>query len=56
MFTPELAKFYNEVNKDEHELEIVFVSFDRDEQQAKDYIKEAHGNWLYLLPSEPIVE
>lgn len=55
MFTPELAKFYDEVNKEKHEFEIVFLSFDRDEKQAKDYINEAHGNWLYLLPSEAII-
>jgi hypothetical protein len=55
MFTPELAKFYQEVNKDGNELEIVFVSFDQSEDQAKAYIKEAHGNWLYLLPDTPVV-
>jgi len=55
-FTPILAKFYDEVNKEGHELEIVFFSFDRSEDQAKSYINEAHGNWLYLLPDAPIVQ
>ncbi|KAI6184729.1 Antioxidant, AhpC/TSA family [Aphelenchoides bicaudatus] len=51
LFTPELAKFYAELNKDNNEFEIVFVSFDQSDDQAISYIKEAHGNWLYLLPN-----
>lgn len=54
MFTPELAKFYSEVNKEG--LEIVFVSFDHDAEKAMKYIAEAHGNWLYLLPEDQKVK
>ncbi len=36
-FTPVLAKFYNNVNKTEKNLEIIFVSSDSDEKAFKAY-------------------
>lgn len=56
MFTPELREFYNEVNKDGNVFEVVFFSLDRSEDEAKAYLEEAHGNWLWLKPDEKIVE
>ena len=36
-FTPVLAEFYKEVNASEKQLEILFVSSDKDESSMKDY-------------------
>jgi len=44
-FTPNLAQFYNK-NKDALNLEIVFVSSDRDENSFEEYFKEMP--WLSL--------
>lgn len=45
-FTPNLAKFYNEVNKDGKVFEIVFVSCDKDEASFKGYLSEMP--WIAL--------
>ena len=39
-FTPKLIELYNEVNKTEKRLEIVFVSGDNDEDQFQAYFKD----------------
>jgi nucleoredoxin len=39
-FTPSLAKFYNEVNKDEKIFEIIFVTSDKDEKSFQGYLSE----------------
>merc|ERR1712012_616791 len=44
MFTPKLKEWYAEAK--EKGVEIVFVSADKDAQAMKDYMKEAHGDWL----------
>ena len=46
-FTPILRDFYDEVIED-GDFEIVFVSFDRSDADLQGYLKEAHGNWLYV--------
>uniref|UniRef100_A0A0N5BVN9 Thioredoxin domain-containing protein n=1 Tax=Strongyloides papillosus TaxID=174720 RepID=A0A0N5BVN9_STREA len=45
-FTPVLADFYSEAA--DMGLEIVFVSFDRSEDDLNDYVKSHHGNWLHI--------
>ena len=55
-FTPELKEFYNAVSKSGKQLEIVFCSFDKSDDEAIEYINESHGDWLYLLPNDPKVE
>jgi len=45
-FTPKLAEFYNAVNKNEHCIEIVFVTHDKDESSFKEYF--ATMPWLAL--------
>jgi nucleoredoxin len=49
-FTPMLALFYSDANASEHQLEVVFVSFDRSEEQFNEY----YGTmpWLALPYSE----
>lgn len=44
-FTPILKDFYGEVEDD---LEIVFVSFDRNEGDLKTYMSESHGDWYHI--------
>jgi len=41
-----LKKFYEEVNGAGGNLEIVFVSLDRDSAQMLSYLRGAHGAWL----------
>ncbi|CAD5215391.1 unnamed protein product [Bursaphelenchus xylophilus] len=55
-FTPELKDFYNEVNKGSSKLEVVFFSFDRSKESCHDYLKEAHGDWLFLEAEDPKIE
>ncbi|VDN51308.1 unnamed protein product, partial [Dracunculus medinensis] len=38
--------FYEDVGDDE--FDIVFVSFDRTEDDLKEYMAEAHGDWYYI--------
>ena len=45
MFTPKLVKFYEE-HKDE--MEIVFISADRDQKQKDKYFKEDGMSWLTI--------
>jgi nucleoredoxin len=45
-FTPILKDFYEEIAGDD--FEIVFVSLDRSDADLQKYLKEAHGNWLYV--------
>jgi len=42
-FTPLLKDFYGEV---EDEIEIVFVSSDRSQEEMVSYMKESHGDWF----------
>lgn len=44
MFTPQLALFYNTVNAQEKQVEIIFVSYDRSESQFNEYF--AGMPWL----------
>ena len=45
-FTPQLVQFYNEVNKTEQTMEIVFVTSDRSEEDFNNYFKEMP--WIAL--------
>merc|ERR1711879_992842 len=53
MFTPVLKEAYEDELKDK-KIEIVFVSSDQNEQGAKSYFNESHGN--YLLAPHGCVE
>ncbi|CAD5210950.1 unnamed protein product [Bursaphelenchus okinawaensis] len=55
-FTPELKEFYNEANKEDATFEIVFMSFDRSKEDCHKYLKEAHGNWLFIEAEDPKIE
>jgi nucleoredoxin len=46
MFTPILSKFYELVNKDSKQLEIIFVSSDENEEAFKEYF--ATMPWLAM--------
>ena len=50
-FTPKLAEFYQAINATEERLEIVFVSWDKDEASFKDYY--SHMPWLTISFNEP---
>lgn len=44
-FTPDLVDFYNEVKADHPELEMVFVTSDRSEEEWEDYILQEKMPW-----------
>jgi len=50
-FTPKLAEFYKKANKDSKRIEIVFISWDKDEKSFKEYF--ATMPWLSLEFSDP---
>uniref|UniRef100_A0A7E4W2F7 Thioredoxin domain-containing protein n=1 Tax=Panagrellus redivivus TaxID=6233 RepID=A0A7E4W2F7_PANRE len=53
-FTPKLKKFYEEgVNSG---LEIVFISIDKSAKKQEAYLKEYHGNWLYIPYGDASIE
>lgn len=39
-FTPQLINFYNAVNKEEKQIEIIFISHDEDEDEFQEYYNE----------------
>lgn len=45
-FTPALRKFYETIKGKGENIEIVFVSSDRDEGSFKEYFENDHGDWL----------
>ncbi|KAL3078063.1 hypothetical protein niasHT_033785 [Heterodera trifolii] len=49
-FTPVLKQFYDELKKSPETapFEIVFVSFDRSADDLSNYLRESHGDWLYI--------
>jgi len=51
-FTPRLKEFYNDVTGAGNQLEIIFVSSDRTQQEAEAYYAGEHGDWLMLDMSQ----
>jgi len=51
-FTPVLRDFYEEA--EEQGVEVVFVSWDRSQQEMQAYMRESHGPWLALAPGSPV--
>ena len=49
-----MQDFYEEL--DGEPLEIVFVSFDRSEEDLKNYMREAHGNWCVIPFGDPKIQ
>jgi len=54
MFTPVLKDFYDEVEGEG--FEVVFVSFDKTESDQHEYLKEAHGDWLFLKLADSFIK
>ncbi|PAV85099.1 hypothetical protein WR25_04517 [Diploscapter pachys] len=54
-FTPMLKTFYDEL-KSSGEFEVVFISYDRNEQDLKNYMKEAHGDWYHISFKHPKIQ
>eukprot|EP00401_Gymnodinium_catenatum_P069589 CAMPEP_0117538624 /NCGR_PEP_ID=MMETSP0784-20121206/42574_1 /TAXON_ID=39447 /ORGANISM="" /LENGTH=158 /DNA_ID=CAMNT_0005335243 /DNA_START=65 /DNA_END=541 /DNA_ORIENTATION=+ len=54
--TPQLKMFYEEVNEDENQLQVVYVSSDKSAEEMKSYMKEAHGSWLTVAYDDPMRE
>lgn len=47
-FTPYLKQVYNEWKKQNYQVEIVFISGDRDYNEFKSYFNNDHGSWLAI--------
>eukprot|EP00485_Elphidium_margaritaceum_P010626 CAMPEP_0202694246 /NCGR_PEP_ID=MMETSP1385-20130828/8151_1 /ASSEMBLY_ACC=CAM_ASM_000861 /TAXON_ID=933848 /ORGANISM="Elphidium margaritaceum" /LENGTH=297 /DNA_ID=CAMNT_0049350059 /DNA_START=33 /DNA_END=926 /DNA_ORIENTATION=- len=45
-FTPYLAQLYSQWKKENHKVEIVFISGDKNEQEFSTYFSQHHGKWL----------
>jgi len=45
-FTPVLRRFYEALKGTGEQVEIIFVSSDRSEQEFLDYFRNEHGDWL----------
>ncbi len=52
-FTPELVKFYNQLQKRNQPFEIVFVSSDKSEKNMYEYMQETKMDWLALPYGSP---
>ena len=50
-FTPVLAKFYDDVNKNGHVFEVIFSSSDQDEKSFKEYLNTMP--WIALPLGDP---
>lgn len=53
-FTPLLIDFYKEINSEDKQLEIIFVSFDESEDDFKIYFKAMP--WLSIPYSDPRIQ
>uniref|UniRef100_A0A0N4ZVY3 protein-disulfide reductase n=1 Tax=Parastrongyloides trichosuri TaxID=131310 RepID=A0A0N4ZVY3_PARTI len=47
-FTPKLKRFYEQLTKEGKPFEIIFISADREEEDAQEYYEEKMGNWLMM--------
>uniref|UniRef100_A0A0N5BE57 protein-disulfide reductase n=1 Tax=Strongyloides papillosus TaxID=174720 RepID=A0A0N5BE57_STREA len=54
-FTPHLKTFYDKVNKDGKQFEVIFVSLDRDEKSMERYYEEHMGKWLRTEYSSDLI-
>jgi thiol-disulfide isomerase/thioredoxin len=52
-FTPKLVQFYEDVNKEQKQFEVIFVSSDKDETSFKEYYKTMP--WLAIPFGDPLV-
>ncbi|GFS10157.1 nucleoredoxin-like protein 2 [Elysia marginata] len=53
-FVPALKEMYEELTRRGEELEIVFISFDKTEDDMMDYYQHQHGDWLALKFGDPL--
>ncbi|KAH7730649.1 Protein R05H5.3 [Aphelenchoides avenae] len=55
-FTPKLKRFYDKLKAQNKNLEVVFVSRDREEEDLKEYYEDHHGPWVYLKFGNPKIQ
>uniref|UniRef100_A0A0N5BE58 Thioredoxin domain-containing protein n=1 Tax=Strongyloides papillosus TaxID=174720 RepID=A0A0N5BE58_STREA len=48
VYTTKLKKFYETINKENHQFEIIFVSADKTHEDMVEYYEEKMGNWLMM--------
>ncbi|RUS78973.1 hypothetical protein EGW08_013275 [Elysia chlorotica] len=53
-FVPALKEIYAELTRRGEALEIVFVSFDKTEEEMMEYYRNQHGDWLALKFEDPL--
>uniref|UniRef100_A0A0K0E569 protein-disulfide reductase n=2 Tax=Strongyloides stercoralis TaxID=6248 RepID=A0A0K0E569_STRER len=47
-FTPKLKRFYEKVKKEGKKFEVIFVSLDKEKEDALEYYDEKMGQWLIM--------
>ena len=55
-FTPILKEAYEEFGNESKDLEIVFVSSDRTDEDMKNYMEDSHGSWLAVPRNSDIAQ
>lgn len=55
-FTPLLKDFYEETQSRKSAFEVVFVSFDKKEEDMIEYYRELHADWLAVDFNDPLKE
>ncbi|GFO48094.1 nucleoredoxin-like protein 2 [Plakobranchus ocellatus] len=53
-FVPMLKEVYTELKNRGEALEVVFLSFDKTEEEMMAYYEHQHGDWLALKFSDPL--
>uniref|UniRef100_A0AC34QVJ2 Thioredoxin domain-containing protein n=1 Tax=Panagrolaimus sp. JU765 TaxID=591449 RepID=A0AC34QVJ2_9BILA len=54
-FTPILKDFYDELSSTNN-FEVIFLTSDNTVEDMESYMKECHGNWLYVPFGDPNIE
>uniref|UniRef100_A0AC35UIS0 Thioredoxin domain-containing protein n=1 Tax=Rhabditophanes sp. KR3021 TaxID=114890 RepID=A0AC35UIS0_9BILA len=47
-FTNKLKRFYDKINKEKHQLEVIFVSLDKTPEDMLEYYDEKMSKWLIM--------
>ncbi|KAK3089054.1 hypothetical protein FSP39_000468 [Pinctada imbricata] len=55
-FTPLLKSLHEELEERKCPFQVVFISFDKTENDMEEYFTEKHGDWLAIPFKDPLIE